>query len=201
MSKSTDICWHDSKVNKEDRRTLNGHKSCVLWFTGLSGSGKSTLATELEKELYQRRIRTYVLDGDNLRYGLNRDLGFSREERTENIRRIGELSKLFVDAGLITLCAIISPFRGDRDQVRCLFEPGEFIEIYVKCPLSECERRDPKGLYQKARAGQIQNFTGISAPYEVPDQPDMIIETDKQSVSQSVEQLLTYLREHNYIGT
>lgn len=199
IPKSSDISWHESTIKKEDRNVLNGHKSCVLWFTGLSGSGKSTLAVELDKELYHRRIRSYVLDGDNIRHGLNKDLGFSREERSENIRRVGELSKLFVDAGLLTLTAIISPYRGDREMVRSMFRQGEFIEVYVKCPLDECARRDPKGLYRKARAGEIQHFTGISAPYEAPDHPDITIETDKQSVSTSVSQMLKYLEDNGYI--
>ncbi|WP_199621728.1 adenylyl-sulfate kinase [Paenibacillus alkalitolerans] len=195
-----DISWHETKIKIEDRQALNGHKSCVFWFTGLSGSGKSTLAVELEKELYHRQIRCYVVDGDNIRHGLNKNLGFSREERMENIRRIGELSKLFVDAGLITLTAIISPFREEREKVRSLFEAGEFIEVYIKCPLNECERRDPKGLYHKARTGQLANFTGISSPYEAPDHPEITIETDKQSISESVGILLKYLEDNNYIG-
>jgi len=191
---SENIVWQPTKVSKEDRRRLNRHGSCVLWFTGLSGSGKSTLATEVEKELFQRGIRTYVLDGDNIRHGLNRDLGFGKEDRKENIRRIGEVAKLFVDAGIVTLTAFISPYREDRDMVRALFEPGEFIEIYVKCSLEECERRDPKGLYKKARRGEIRDFTGISAPYEEPVFPELVVETDRETVENSVQKILSHLR-------
>ena len=192
-NKPVNIVWQPTKVSKEDRRRLNGHGSCVLWFTGLSGSGKSTLATEVEKELFQRGVRTYVLDGDNIRHGLNRDLGFGKDDRKENIRRIGEVAKLFVDAGIVTLTAFISPYREDRDMVRALFEPGEFIEIYVKCSLEECERRDPKGLYQKARRGEIRDFTGISAPYEEPVRPELVVETDRETVENSVQKILSHL--------
>ena len=192
-NKPVNIVWQPTKVSKEDRRRLNGHGSCVLWFTGLSGSGKSTLATEVEKELYQRGVRTYVLDGDNIRQGLNRDLGFGKDDRKENIRRIGEVAKLFVDAGIVTLTAFISPYREDRDMVRGLFEPGEFIEIDVKCSLEECERRDPKGLYQKARRGEIKDFTGISAPYEEPVNPELVVETERETVEESVGKVLDFL--------
>lgn len=191
--KSTNIAWQPTKVSKEDRRRLNGHGSCVLWFTGLSGSGKSTLATEVEKRLFQSGVRTYVLDGDNIRHGLNRDLGFGKDDRKENIRRIGEVAKLFVDAGIVTLTAFISPYREDRDMVRGLFEPGEFIEIDVKCSLEECERRDPKGLYQKARRGEIKDFTGISAPYEEPVNPELVVETERETVEESVGKVLDFL--------
>lgn len=159
----------------------------------MSGSGKSTIAIELERELYQRKMRTFILDGDNIRHGLNSNLGFSREDRTENIRRIGEVSRLFVEAGIIVLTACISPYREDRERVRSLFKPGEFIEVYVKCSLEECERRDPKGLYKKARAGSIQHFTGLSDPYEAPQNPEIIIESDKQSVREAVYQIIGYL--------
>ena len=191
--KSTNIAWQPTKVSKEDRRRLNGHGSCVLWFTGLSGSGKSTLATEVEKRLFQSGVRTYVLDGDNIRHGLNRDLGFGKDDRKENIRRIGEVAKLFVDAGIVTLTAFISPYREDRDMVRGLFEPGEFIEIDVKCSLEECERRDPKGFYQKARRGEIKDFTGISAPYEEPVNPELVVETERETVEESVGKVLDFL--------
>ena len=192
-NKPANIVWQPTKVTKEDRRRLNGHGSCVLWFTGLSGSGKSTLATEVEKELYQRGVRTYVLDGDNIRHGLNRDLGFGKDDRKENIRRIGEVAKLFVDAGIVTLTAFISPYREDRDMVRALFKEGEFIEIYVKCSLEECERRDPKGLYQKARKGEIKDFTGITAPYEKPLNPELVVETERETVKESVGKILDFL--------
>lgn len=200
-TKATNVVWYHTKITKEDRRRLNGHKSCVLWFTGLSGAGKSTLANEVERELFERRIRSYVLDGDNIRHGLNKNLAFSPEDRMENIRRIGEVSKLFVDAGLFTLTAFISPYRKDRDMVRAMFEEGEFIEIYVKCAVEVCEDRDPKGLYKKARAGEIKEFTGISAPYEEPDAPEIVIETDKQSLEESVAQVVDYLRENGYLDS
>ncbi|MFC0297002.1 adenylyl-sulfate kinase [Geobacillus jurassicus] len=197
--KATNIVWHPSKVTKEDRQKLNGHKSVVLWFTGLSGAGKSTLSVEVEKELHQRGIRTYILDGDNIRHGLNKDLGFSAEDRKENIRRIGEVAKLMVDAGIVTLTAFISPYREDREMVRQLLGEKEFIEIYVKCSLEECERRDPKGLYKKARAGEIKGFTGIDDPYEEPENPELVVETDKQTLEESVKQVITYLEENGYL--
>jgi len=197
--KATNIVWHQPKITKEDRHRLNNHRSCVLWFTGLSASGKSTLATEVERELYRRGIRTYVLDGDNIRHGLNKDLGFSPEDRKENIRRIGEVAKLFVDSGLFALTAFISPYREDRDMVRAMLPEGEFIEIYVKCPLEVCESRDPKGLYKKARLGEIKEFTGVSAPYEEPLQPELVIETDRQTIEESVRQVVGYLKERGYI--
>jgi len=193
------IVWQETKVTREDRYKLNNHRSCLLWFTGLSGAGKSTLATALEKELYEYGIRSYVLDGDNLRHGLNSNLGFTPEDRKENIRRIGEVSKLFVDAGLFALTAMISPYREDRQLVRERFAKREFIEVYVKCPLEVCERRDPKGLYKKARNGEIQNFTGISAPYEEPLNPEIIVESDKQTLEQSVQQVMRYLNENHYL--
>ncbi|MGG3739455.1 adenylyl-sulfate kinase [Aeribacillus pallidus] len=199
MTKATNIVWHNSKVKKEDRQKLNGHKSVVLWFTGLSGAGKSTLSVEVEKELHQMGIRTYILDGDNIRHGLNKNLGFSAEDRKENIRRIGEVSKLMVDAGIVTLTAFISPYREDRDMVRQLLGENEFVEIYVKCSLEECEKRDPKDLYKKARAGEIKGFTGIDDPYEEPENPELIVETDKQTLEESVQQVLSYLKENGYI--
>jgi adenylylsulfate kinase len=197
--KSQNIVWHQSQITRDDRYQLNNHKSCVLWFTGLSGSGKSTLAYEMERALFQKEIRSYVLDGDNIRHGLNSNLGFTPEDRKENIRRIGEVSKLFVDGGLFVLSAFISPYAEDRALVRNMFSDSEFIEIYVKCSLEECERRDPKGLYQKARSGSIPSFTGISAPYETPDNPDLVIETDTYSASESVEKILHYLHQQQYI--
>lgn len=195
------ITWHPSPINREDRCRLNNHKSCVLWLTGLSGSGKSTLAYEIEKELFRLQCRSYVLDGDNIRHGLNRNLGFSPEDRKENIRRIAETAKLFVDAGIVTVTAFISPYRADRDRARAVFGDGDFIEIYVKCPLGECERRDPKGLYQKAKAGEILEFTGISAPYEPPDRPEIVIETDRQTVSESAAQIMDFLIESKRISS
>lgn len=193
MSKSTNVTWHETSLTKEHRRKQNGHESTVLWFTGLSGSGKSTIANAVAKELFNRNIRSYVLDGDNIRHGLNNDLGFSEEDRTENIRRIGEVSKLFVDSGQFVLTAFISPFRADRQIVRDLLEEGEFIEVYIKCPIEECEVRDPKGLYDKARKGIIKDFTGIDSPYEEPEQPEIILESDQYSIEECVEQVIGYL--------
>ncbi|WP_053361319.1 adenylyl-sulfate kinase [Bacillus sp. FJAT-27251] len=194
MSKSTNITWHDAAITKESRRKQNGHGSFVLWFTGLSGSGKSTVANAVAKELYDRNIKNYVLDGDNVRHGLNKDLGFSDEDRTENIRRIGEVANLFVDAGQVVLTAFISPFKADRELVRSLLTEGEFIEVYVKCPVAECEKRDPKGLYEKARKGLIKDFTGIDSPYEEPDQSELVIETDRSSIEECVDQVIQYLK-------
>jgi len=184
---------------KADQQTLNGHKSCVLWFTGLSGSGKSTLATVIEEILHKNRIRAFVLDGDHLRIGLNKDLGFSREDRDKNILRSGEVAKLFIEAGMIILAAFISPYQSTRDEVRKMFEKGEFIEIYLECSLEECESRDPKGLYQKARKGMIQNFTGVSDVYEPPVKPELIIETSKYSVPECASKIIEYLEMHCYI--
>ena len=200
MTKSTNIVWHESSVTKEDRQKLNNHKSGVLWFTGLSGSGKSTVSVALEKEIHALGIRTYLLDGDNVRHGLNKNLGFSPEDRTENIRRIGEVGKLMSDAGVLTLSAFISPYQEDRDQVRALLEEDEFIEIYVKCSVDTCETRDPKGLYKKARAGEIKGFTGIDAPYEEPVNPEIVIETDKQTLEESVQAITDYLKKAGYLG-
>ncbi|WP_301550543.1 adenylyl-sulfate kinase [Guptibacillus hwajinpoensis] len=199
MLKSTNITWHDAQVTKENRQRLNNHKSAILWFTGLSGAGKSTLSVAVEKELYSMGIHTYILDGDNVRHGLNNNLGFSPEDRTENIRRIGEVSKLFTDAGVMALTAFISPYREDRNMVRELVNKDEFIEIYVKCDLEECEKRDPKGLYKKARSGEIKGFTGIDAPYEEPSAPEVTVETDKQPLEKSVEQVIDYLIQNGYV--
>ena len=181
------------EIFKTDRQRLKGHKSYVLWFTGLSGSGKTTLAKNLEYRLYKHGIHTYVLDGDVVRNGLNKDLGFSEEDRKENIRRVGEVSKILVDAGIVVLSAFISPFEQDRLMVKELFEEDEFIEIYVKCPLEICESRDVKGLYEKARKGLIKDFTGIDSPYEVPRHPDIVVETDKESIYESVEKIFEFL--------
>ena len=199
MGESTNITWHDSEVTKQDRQQLHGHKSATLWFTGLSGSGKSTISVELEKALFERKKYAFRLDGDNVRHGLNKNLGFSPEDRQENIRRIGEVSKLMVDAGLITITAFISPYREDRDNVRAMLDDDEFIEIYTQCSVEECERRDPKGLYKKARTGEIPEFTGISAPYEEPRNPEITIDTEQLDVKDAVTQILNYLEEHQYI--
>lgn len=199
ISRAKNIVWQETKISREERYQLNSHRSCLIWFTGLSGAGKSTLATAVEKELFDYGIRSYVLDGDNIRHGLNNNLGFSPEDRKENIRRIGEVSKLFVDAGLFALTAFISPYREDRDMVRELFPNYEFIEVFVKCPLEICETRDPKGMYKKARKGEIQQFTGISAPYEEPINPEIVVESDTQTLEQSVEQVIQYLKENHYL--
>ncbi|MEA2027912.1 MAG: adenylyl-sulfate kinase, partial [Campylobacterota bacterium] len=173
------IVWHDSHLNKAQRSILKGQKSCILWFTGLSGSGKSTIANALEAKLYELNCHTYLLDGDNVRHGLNRDLGFDDASRIENIRRIGEVAKLFVDSGMIVATAFISPFISDREIVRSLVEEGEFIEVFIDTPLEVCQARDPKGLYQKALAGEIKNFTGIDSPYEAPTNPEISINTQE----------------------
>ncbi|MBT3010975.1 MAG: adenylyl-sulfate kinase [Candidatus Thiodiazotropha sp. (ex Lucina aurantia)] len=195
------IVWHEATVTRERREKMNRHRAKLLWFTGLSGSGKSTLAHALEEELHQRECRTYVFDGDNVRHGLCRDLGFSTEDRSENIRRIGEMAKLFVDAGVIALTAFISPIREDRERARGLFPHGDFIEVYVSCPLEVCETRDVKGLYKKARSGEIPNFTGISAPYDVPDKPEIVIETQDRTVQECVHELIEALEQRGVIPT
>ncbi|MCU7876118.1 MAG: adenylyl-sulfate kinase [Candidatus Thiodiazotropha sp. (ex Lucinoma borealis)] len=187
------IVWHHATVTRDRREKMNLHRAKLLWFTGLSGSGKSTLAHALEERLHQRGCRTYVFDGDNVRHGLCRDLGFSIDDRTENIRRIGEMSKLFVDAGIIALTAFISPIREDRDRARSLFAHGDFIEVYVKASIEACESRDVKGLYKKARAGEIPNFTGISSPYEAPEKPEITIDTERSTVEECIDFLLESL--------
>jgi len=194
--RSTNVTWEERRLTKNDYRKRNGHNSLVLWFTGLSGSGKSTLAHQVEEKLFQKGWYTYILDGDNVRHGLNGDLGFSETDRRENIRRIGEVSKLFVDAGVVVLAAFISPYQEDRDRVRALFEDEEFIEIHVRCDLEICEKRDPKGLYRKARAGQLPDFTGIDSPYEEPQSPELTIDTGKLDVAASVDEILDYLDRH-----
>lgn len=199
MTTSKNITWHASEVTKKERQQRKNHKSAVIWFTGLSGSGKSTISVALEKALYDQQVHTYRLDGDNVRHGLNKNLGFSPEDRTENIRRIGEVSKLMVDAGLVTVTAFISPYQADRDVVRELLAEDEFIEVYASCSLDECEERDPKGLYQKARSGEIQGFTGINAPYEEPQNPEIVIDTEQYSVEDAVTQIIEYLKTHQYI--
>ncbi|MGG1335328.1 adenylyl-sulfate kinase [Bacillus subtilis] len=199
MTHNPNIIWHPAAISKSDRQSLNGHKSCVLWFTGLSGSGKSVLANAVDEKLYRKGIQSYVLDGDNIRHGLNKDLGFQTGDRIENIRRIGEVAKLFVDSGQMILTAFISPFREDRDMVRALFPKGEFFEIYVKCPLNVCEQRDPKGLYKKARNGEIKHFTGIDSPYEAPLSPDFIIESDQTSISDGADLIINALQNRGII--
>lgn len=189
----SNIVWHQHVINKQARSQRLNQKPCLLWFTGLSGSGKSTIAGELERQLFARGHMSYLLDGDNVRLGLNKDLGFGDAARVENIRRVGEVGKLMVDAGLIVLAAFISPFRADRDLVRSLLPEGEFIEIFANTPLDVCEQRDPKGLYVKARAGQIKQFTGIDSPYEAPLNPEITIESGKQSVAQAVDQIIAEL--------
>ncbi|MFC5702614.1 adenylyl-sulfate kinase [Cohnella faecalis] len=194
--KAEQLTWSSPIVTQADRERQNGHRGLVLWFTGLSGAGKSTLAVECERYLHRQGIRTYVLDGDNIRHGLNSDLSFTDADRKENIRRIGEVAKLMADAGLVTIVSFISPFRADRDIVRHSLGEGRFLEIYVRCPLAVCERRDPKGLYQKARAGSLTSFTGIDAPYEEPLQPELAINTDQVDVEQAVRRIIQYLDLH-----
>ena len=197
--KTENIVWHETAVTKQERRKKNGHQSFILWFTGLSASGKSSVANALSHSLFQQGKQVYVLDGDNVRHGLNHDLGFKEEDRKENIRRIGEVSKLFIDSGQIVLTAFISPYREDRVLVRNLVETDEFIEVYVHCSLEECEKRDPKGLYKKARKEEITHFTGISAPYEEPEKPEVVLDTEKHSIEECVEYLLTVLNQKQLI--
>lgn len=198
--KSTNVVWHNATVTRERRQQQNKHKSVILWFTGLSGAGKSSLAHSVEEQLYQLGCRTYVLDGDNVRHGLCGDLGFSVADRGENIRRIGEVAKLFLEAGVIAMTAFISPFRAERESARNLVPHGEFIEIYCHCPLSICEDRDVKGLYKKARAGEIGEFTGISSPYEEPVAPELTIETGTRSIEDCTEEVIAMLRERGIIA-
>lgn len=199
VQKATNITWHEGVISKQDREKLLDQKGLVIWYTGLSGSGKSTLAHAVEEALFERGHLCYILDGDNIRHGLNKNLGFSPEDREENIRRIGEVSKLFADAGIITMTAFISPYRVDRDKARELLEKGNFIEVYVKVPLDVAEERDPKGLYKKARSGEIKQFTGISAPYEEPLQPEIAIDTSLHDIESSREIILRYLEDHKLI--
>lgn len=199
-TKSSNVVWHPEHILRHHREALNGHKSALLWLTGLSGAGKSTIAQAVAQELHEHACRTYVLDGDNVRHGLCGDLGFSAEDRSENIRRIGEMAKLFVDAGIITLTAFISPFRADRDRVREMFPERDFIEIYCACSVEECERRDVKGLYKKARAGLIREFTGISSPYEPPVAPEMVLRTDEQTLDQSAAAVIDLLYARDIIA-
>ena len=197
--KSTNITWHQADITREDREKLHGHKACCLWFTGLSGSGKSTLAHEVENQLHAMGCSTIVLDGDNIRHGLNKNLGFSPEDRKENIRRIGEVAKLFIEGGAIAMTAFISPYKEDRDIARGLIPAGRFFEIYVEAPLDVCEQRDPKGLYKKARAGEIKGFTGIDAPYEAPDKPELVVNTGGHDLKASAKLVLDALRKAQII--
>lgn len=199
MQKSENTYWHHATVTRDRRKTLNGHRSAILWFTGLSGSGKSTLAHAVEEQLHQRSCRTFVLDGDNVRHGLCSDLGFSDADRTENIRRIGEAAKLMVEAGVITLTAFISPFRKDRRLVRGLLPHGDFLEIYCNTSLDVCEERDVKGLYKRARAGEIKDFTGISSPYESPQKPELELDTGKQPLDTCVMAVIGLLQHRGII--
>lgn len=196
---SKNIQWHGSHIRKEQRAKQKKQKPCVVWFTGLSGSGKSTLANALEAKLYELDFHTYLLDGDNVRYALNKDLGFDESSRVENIRRIGEVAKLFVDSGTVVLTAFISPFMKDRQIVRDLVEDDEFIEIFVDTPLEVCEKRDPKGLYKKARKGEIKNFTGIDSPYEKPINPDMHVQNSETEIDENIDKIVKYLQENGYI--
>ncbi|MHC4321939.1 MAG: adenylyl-sulfate kinase [Planctomycetota bacterium] len=197
--KATNIKWHHGKITKEDRTKLLNQKGATIWLTGLSGSGKSTIAVELEHALIENKHQAYILDGDNIRHGLNKNLSFSPEDRTENIRRIGEVAKLFTEANIITIAAFVSPYREDRDNVRKLLGHGEFIEIYVKCSLEVCEARDTKGLYKKARAGEVKDFTGISAPYEEPLNSELTIDSSALSVEESTRAILDYLESKGYV--
>lgn len=198
-TKATNIVWHHSTVTRQARAHQRGHRSAILWFTGLSGAGKSTLANAVNSALFEQGLACYVLDGDNIRHGLCKDLGFSDADREENIRRIGEVAKLFVDAGVVALTAFVSPFKADRDKVRALVEPGDFIEIHCAADLDVCEGRDTKGLYAKARAGEIKDFTGISSPYEAPEAPELRVDTGSQSLEESVAQVLAYLEANGII--
>ncbi len=197
--KSQHITWHAGHLAREQRERIYGQRGATLWFTGLSGSGKSTVARQVELSLAERGHHVYTLDGDNVRYGLCKDLGFSPTDRAENIRRIGEVCRLFSDATTLVLAAFVSPYRTDRDRVRELFAPGDFLEIYVAADLSVCESRDPKGLYQRARAGEIAEFTGISAPYEAPERPELTLRTDQEDVAASAARVVAYLEQHGHI--
>ncbi len=199
-SKSTNITWHAGQVSRTDREKLLGQRGCTVWLTGLSGSGKSTIAVAAEQALAKTGRLTYILDGDNIRHGLNSNVGFSPADRTENIRRIGEVSKLFTDAGLIVFTSFISPYRGDRDAVRKIMGEGDFIEAWVQASVDTCEGRDVKGLYKKARAGEIKEFTGISAPYEEPLKPEVVLDTNSQTVDQCVGTLVAHLQKNGYLG-
>jgi len=198
-TKSRNITWHETDLDRAARETLMGHQGTVIWYTGLSGSGKSTLANAVERALYARDIHSYLLDGDNVRHGLNKDLGFSPEDREENIRRIGEVAHLFAESGMVAMTAFISPYRKDRDLARGLNDDGRFVEVYCRCALDACEERDPKGLYKLARAGKIPEFTGISAPYEEPAAAELVVDTDKLSLEESVAAVVAYLEDNGVV--
>ena len=198
--KATNIKWHDGTVTRDDRQRLLGQRGVTLWFTGLSGAGKSTIACLVEQALIDRGRLTYRLDGDNVRHGLNKNLGFSAEDRQENIRRIGEVARLFTDAGVIVLASFVSPYRRDRDAVRTLMPPGDFVEVHVQASLSAAEGRDPKGLYKKARAGEIKNFTGIDDPYEPPENAEVVLETEKLDPATAAERVVAFLEANNYLA-
>ena len=200
VRRATNVVWHDLQVDKSTRSQIKEQNPCLLWFTGLSGAGKSTIADMVEKKLNAQGKHTYLLDGDNVRHGLNKDLGFTDAERVENIRRVGEVAKLFVDAGIITIASFISPFRSDRRLVRELFDPDEFIEVYISAPLEVCEARDPKGLYKRARAGEIPHFTGIDSDYETPEREHIVLDTTELSPVQSADCLIDFMVEHGFIG-
>ena len=199
--KSKNITWQQADIDRTARETLMGQLGTVIWYTGLSGSGKSTLANAVERALYRRGVHSYLLDGDNIRHGLNKDLGFSPEDREENIRRIGEVAHLFAEAGMLAMTAFISPYRKDRALARSLNEAGRFVEVFCRCSLEECEMRDPKGLYKKARAGIIPEFTGISAPYEEPEAAELIVDTDKLNLEESVAMVVAYLEQKGVVPT
>ncbi len=194
-----EVQWQTLDVSKEDRRKINGHSSTIVWLTGLPASGKTTIARKLEKRLYDVGVHTYVLDGDNLRHGLNKDLGFSKDERKENIRRVAEVAKLFCDAGALTICSFVSPYKEDRENARSLVDESEFIEIFIKCPLEVCLERDPKSMYKKAVTGKMKSFTGIDDPYEIPESPEITIETDRLNIAESVKQIMDYLNDNGII--
>jgi len=198
--KAENLTWHVGEVDREARAAAHGHRGAILWFTGLSGSGKSTIAHRVERMLIERGAFAYVLDGDNVRHGLNSDLGFAPEDRVENIRRIGEVARLFADAGALVVSAFISPYRKDRDRVRALMGPGEFIEVFVDTPLEVCEARDPKGLYKKARSGEMSNLTGLDAPYEPPDEPEIHLKTVNLSVDEAADRVISYLEREKILG-
>ena len=201
IRKDNNVVWHHATVTRQRRQEQNRHRSLILWFTGLSGSGKSTLAHALEEELHRAGCRTFVFDGDNVRHGLNNNLGFSKEDRKENIRRIGEMCKLFIEAGVIALTAFISPFKEDRERVRKLVSDGDFIEIYCDCCLETCESRDVKGMYARARRGEIKEFTGISSPYERPEAPELCVDTEHLTVEESVKTVMDHIAEKLFLGS
>ena len=200
MTNETNVTWHEHSVSRDMRENKHGHKGCVVWFTGLSGSGKSTVANTLDHKLHHAGHQSVVLDGDNVRHGLNKDLGFSPADREENIRRLGEVAKILRDCAIVNLVAFISPYRKDRRMARSLSEDGSFVEVFVDCPVEVCEKRDPKGAYQKARQGIIKSFTGISAPYEHPEKPEIHLRTDQLSVGECVHQIMSYLKTNQYIS-